>query len=53
MEGITHVRDLMRQVQVNLAYRWFIGYSLEEKLPDQKPLIVLAMMYLTSYSSAV
>src|SRR5512146_2005549 len=24
IEGIPHVRDLMRQVQVNLAYRWCI-----------------------------
>jgi transposase len=38
MEGITHVRDLMRQVQVNLAYRWFIGYRLDEKLPDHSTL---------------
>lgn len=38
MEGITHVRELMRHVQVNLAYRWFIGYSLEEKLPDHSTL---------------
>ena len=28
----------MRQVQVNLAYRWFIGYELEEKLPDHSTL---------------
>jgi transposase len=38
IEGITHVRDLMRQVQVNLAYRWFIGYDLDEKLPDHSTL---------------
>jgi transposase len=38
MEGIVHVRELMRQVQVNLAYRWFIGYSLEEELPDHSTL---------------
>ena len=38
MDGITHVRALMRQVQVNLAYRWFIGYSLDEKLPDHSTL---------------
>ena len=38
MEGIVHVRELMRQVQVNLAYRWFIGYSLSEKLPDHSTL---------------
>ncbi len=38
IEGIAHVRDLMRQVQVNLAYRWFIGYNLDEKLPDHSSL---------------
>lgn len=38
MEGIVHVRELMRQVQVNLAYRWFIGYRLDEKLPDHSTL---------------
>jgi len=38
MDGITHVRELMRQVQVNLAYRWFIGYGLDEKLPDHSTL---------------
>lgn len=38
MDGIIHVRELMRQVQVNLAYRWFIGYELDEKLPDHSTL---------------
>lgn len=38
IEGIGHVRDLIRQVQVNLAYRWFIGYDLDEKLPDHSTL---------------
>jgi transposase len=38
MDGIPHVRELMRQVQVNLAYRWFIGYSLDESLPDHSTL---------------
>jgi transposase len=39
MEGIVHVRELMRQVQVNLAYRWFIGYNdLMEELPDHSTL---------------
>jgi len=34
LDGLVHVRELMRQVHVNLAYRWFIGYSVTEKLPD-------------------
>ena len=38
IDGIVHVRELMRQVQVNLAYRWFIGYGLNEKLPDHSTL---------------
>ena len=38
IEGIVHVRELMRQVQVNLAYRWFIGYRLDETLPDHSTL---------------
>jgi transposase len=38
LDGLVHVRELMRQVQVNLAYRWFIGYSLTEKLPDHSTL---------------
>jgi transposase len=38
IDGIPRVRELMRQVQVNIAYRWFIGYGLEEKLPDHSTL---------------
>jgi len=38
IDSIPHVRELMRQVQVNMAYRWFIGYSVDEKLPDHSTL---------------
>jgi len=38
MDGIVHVRELLRQVQVNLAYRWFIGYELDEEIPDHSTL---------------
>lgn len=38
IEGIPHVRELMREVHVNLAYRWFIGYELDESLPDHSTL---------------
>lgn len=38
IEGISHVRELMRQVQLNLGYRWFIGYRLDETLPDHSTL---------------
>lgn len=36
--GIRSERQLMREVQVNVAYRWFIGFSLTEKLPDASTL---------------
>ncbi len=38
IEGISSVRRLMEKVQVDLSYRWFIGYGLEEKLPDHSTL---------------
>jgi len=38
IEGIPQVRELMRQVQMHLGYRWFIGYELDEKLPDHSTL---------------
>jgi transposase len=36
--GIVHDRRLMREAQVNLAIRWFIGYALHETLPDHSSL---------------
>ncbi len=36
--GIVHDRKLMREAQVNLAIRWFAGYSLGDKLPDHSSL---------------
>jgi transposase len=36
--GITSERRLMREVHVNLAYRWFLGYDLEEAIPDHSVL---------------
>ncbi len=36
--GIVHDRKLMREAQVNLAYRWFAGYELTEVLPDHSSL---------------
>ena len=32
--GIRSERGLCREVQVNLAYRWFCGLSIEDKIPD-------------------
>jgi len=32
--GVRSERQLVREIQVNVAYRWFIGYSLTDKIPD-------------------
>ena len=31
--GIRSERQLVKDIEVNLAYRWFLGYSLTEKIP--------------------
>jgi transposase len=36
--GYDSVRGLMREVQLHLGYRWFIGYRLDEPLPDHSTL---------------
>jgi IS5 family transposase len=36
--GVIHDRRLLREAQVNLAIRWFIGYGLHEQLPDHSSL---------------
>lgn len=36
--GIAHDRRLLREAQVNLAIRWFVGYALHETLPDHSSL---------------
>jgi len=38
IEGISSVRKLMQRVYVDLSYRWFIGYGLDESLPDHSTL---------------
>lgn len=38
LHGITQDRKLMREAQVNLAYRWFCGYELDQPLPDHSSL---------------
>jgi len=38
VEGISSVRRLMQRVHVDLAYRWFIGYRVDERLPDHSTL---------------
>ena len=36
--GVVHDRRLLREAQVNIAIRWFIGYGLHERLPDHSSL---------------
>ena len=36
--GIVHDRRLLREAQVNIAIRWFVGYGLHELLPDHSSL---------------
>ncbi|MEC5293159.1 IS1182 family transposase [Aurantimonas sp. C2-6-R+9] len=36
--GIVHDRRLMREAQVNLAIRWFVGFGLHEALPHHSSL---------------
>ncbi len=31
--GIRSERELVRQIEVNIAYRWFLGYGLRDKIP--------------------
>lgn len=38
LPGIVHDRRLMREAQVNRAIRWFVGYELQERLPDHSSL---------------
>ena len=37
-EGIRSERQLMEQVTVNLVHRWYIGYDLDEAVPDHSSL---------------
>ena len=32
--GVRSERQLIREIQVNVAYRWFIGFGLTDKIPD-------------------
>lgn len=36
--GISSERRLAEDIKVNLAYRWFIGYNLEEEIPEHSSL---------------
>ena len=41
--AIRSERALCREVQVNLAYRWFCGLSIEDKIPDHSAFRVPVM----------
>jgi transposase len=32
--GVRSERQLVREIHVNVAYRWFIGFGLTDKIPD-------------------
>lgn len=32
--GVRSERQLVREIQVNVAYRWFLGFGLTDKVPD-------------------
>lgn len=36
--GIRSERQIMRDVEVNVAYRWYIGFNLTQKIPDASTL---------------
>jgi transposase len=36
--GIRSERQLVREIQVNVAYRWFLGFTFSDKVPDSSTL---------------
>jgi transposase len=44
-EGIRSERQLMQTVNVNLAHRWYIGYDLDEAVPDHSSLSKIRARY--------
>lgn len=44
-EGIRSERQLMEAVNLNLAHRWFIGYDLDEPVPDHSSLSKIRERY--------
>jgi len=32
--GIRSERQLVKEIQVNMAYRWFLGFAIKDKIPD-------------------
>ena len=44
-EGIRSERQLMETVNLNMAHRWFIGYDLDEPVPDHSSLSKIRERY--------
>lgn len=44
-EGIRSERQLMETVNLNLAHRWYIGYDLDEPVPDHSSLSKIRTRY--------
>jgi len=44
-EGIRSERQLMETVHLNLAHRWYLGYDLDELLPDHSSLSKIRTRY--------
>jgi transposase len=44
-EGIRSERQLMETVNLNLAHRWYIGYDLDESVPDHSSLSKIRERY--------
>jgi transposase len=44
-EGIRSERQLMETVNLNLAHRWFVGYDLDEPVPDHSSLSKIRERY--------
>src|SRR5260370_11357617 len=44
-EGIRSERQLMATANVNLAHRWYIGYDLDEAVPDHSSLTKIRDRY--------
>src|SRR3970040_3114730 len=44
-DGITSERRLMETAQLNLAHHWYLGYDLDEPLPDHSSLSKIRSRY--------
>lgn len=44
-EDIRSERQLLEHVQVNLAFRWYLGYDLDESIPDHSSLTKIRERY--------